>query len=295
MPRPWLRKLAVAVLAVNLALAGYGIGHHHTQSLKVTFLDVGQGDAAVIETPGGRVVLIDTGGTSATSGNIDQNQGRLVVEPYLRHEGVSHIDAILLSHPHADHIGGADTLINDIPTDLIVDNGEPTEPPLEQKILADAAAKHTAYRQANRGQTIDLGEGVRAEILAPTEAERDRDRPNNCSIVVRLVYGKTTFLFMGDAEKAEEEELLSLGSRLKCDVLKVGHHGSNTSSIADFVAAAHPSIAVISVGAHNRYGHPGDEVIQRLKGSGARVDRTDQEGAVTCTSDGETVTVQTMH
>src|SRR5580700_5768980 len=157
-----IRRLCFVFLVINLLLISYGVSHRNKQSeLIITFLDVGQGDAAVIESPGGRVVLIDTGGISSGGA---QDEGRLVVEPFLRREGVNHIDAILLTHPHADHIGGADTLINDFPTDLVMDNGEPTEPPLEVKLLADAHSHHDGYLPAMRGEKIDFGDGVRAEL-----------------------------------------------------------------------------------------------------------------------------------
>jgi len=291
MTTPTLRRIAIVVLVFNLLLAGYGISRHRLARLKVTFLDVGQGDCAVIETPGGRVILVDTGGKGPFG---DRDEGKKTVEPYLRHEGVSHIDAILLTHPHSDHIGGADTLLKDMPVDVLLDNGEPTQPALEQKLLGDAAQRNVPCLPVLRGEHIDLGDGVGIEILGPTADEVEDDRPNNCSIVVRLSYGRNVFLFTGDAEKREEQDLLDVRYRLKCDVLKVGHHGSDTSSTDEFIKACSPREAVVSVGAHNSYGHPSDDVIARLKRAGAHVDRTDKVGAVTCYSDGETVEVNTM-
>src|SRR5258708_29243154 len=115
-------------------------------------------------------------------------------------------DGILLTHPHEDHMGGADTIIKEIHTDLVMDKGEPTEPPLEVQLLADANRQQTAYHKAARGQQIDLGDGAKMEILAPDAGETAQDNPNNCSIVVRLIYGRTVFLLMGDAEEPEESD-----------------------------------------------------------------------------------------
>ena len=286
-----LWRLCFCFLVVNGLLVGWGVTHRRQAIMRVTFLDVGQGDAAAIESPSGKVLLIDTGGVFADGSD---NEGRRVVGPYLRSRGVRRIDMELLTHPHADHIGGAATLLERFPTDELLDNGQQTDSPLVTRLRTDAADHHVRLLEARRGQTLDFQDGVTARILAPTEAET-HGSPNNASIVLRLEYGRTTFLFTGDAEADEEADLLAAKQPLPCDVLKVGHHGSRTSTTLPFLAAAHPHIAVISVGAHNLYGHPSLEVLDRLREAGVKVYRTDQSGAVTCTSDGITVRTTSMN
>ena len=285
-----LWRLCVCFLIVNGLLVGWGRTHRGRPNVRVTFLDVGQGDAAVIESPSGKVLLIDTGGVFADGSD---NEGRRVVGPYLRTRGIRQIDMELLTHPHADHIGGAATLLERFPTAELLDNGQQTDSTVLAHLRADAADHHIHYLAARRGQTLDFQDGVTARILAPTEAET-RGSPNNASIVLRLEYGRTAFLFTGDAEADEEADLMAANQSLPCDVLKVGHHGSRTSTTPAFLTAAHPHIAVISVGAHNLYGHPSIEILDRLHASGAKIYRTDKEGAVTCTSDGVTIRTTSM-
>ncbi len=253
--------------------------------LKVTFLDVGQGDACVIETPSGRVILVDTGPVNEETG---EDAGRNIVAPFLRYEGDNSIDAIILTHPHADHIGGAASLIKLFPVNFILDNGQHTGSPEEAEYRAAALNRHEPDENAVPGQKIDCGDGVHIEVIAPTQSEV-QGPPNNASVVIRLSYGETSFLLMGDAEEPEEQSLLSSGYPLDCTVLKVGHHGSNTSSCPQFLLSAKPQFAIVSVGAHNIYGHPSPDVMQRLYGEIPHVYRTDQNGAVTCLSNGADV------
>lgn len=258
--------------------------------LRVTFLDVGQGDAAVIESPNGKTILVDTGGMDHEGSD---NEGRRVVAPFLRSRGINRIDIILLSHPHLDHIGGAATLIETFPVSLLVDNGQDSEKPPVANVLAAARTRHVPYRTARRGQWIELGDGAILRVLAPTETET-HGAVNNASLVLRLEYKQTTFLFTGDAERDEETDLLNDKLLLACDALKVGHHGSDTSTTPEFLAATHPHFAIVSVGRHNLYGHPRLDVMQRLMESGAKTYRTDQCGAVTLISDGETTRAETV-
>lgn len=286
-----LWRLCWCFLLVNGLLVGWGLNHRQQAKLTVTFLDVGQGDAAVIETPSGKVMLIDTGGVLADGSD---NEGRRVVGPYLRSRGIQRIDMELLTHPHADHTGGAATLLERFPTGALVDNGQAADSNSATHLRADASEHHVTYLAARRGQILDFQDGVTARILAPTEAET-HGSPNNASIVLQLQYGQTTFLFTGDAEADEEADLVSTHQPLACDILKVGHHGSRTSTTPPFLAATHPHIAVISVGAHNLYGHPNEEVLNRLQAAGSRVYRTDKSGAVTCLSDGFSVHTNSMN
>ncbi len=260
---------------------------HRPHELKITFLDVGQGDAAVIETPSGKVVIIDTGNIGQDNGD---DLGQRVVAPFLQQEGINHIDALLLTHPHADHIGGAETLLHQISTGLLMDNGQETGSSLVTHYLTEAHDRQVTYQAAKRGQEIDCHDGVRIHVLAPIPAEMGL-LPNDASLVIRVDYEHTSFVMTGDAEAVEEQELVDSGVLAGCTVLKVGHHGSRTSTNADFLTAIHPKIAIISVGAHNVYQHPSLEVVARLQDSGAAVYRTDRNGAVTCVSNG--VTIQT--
>ena len=216
-----------------------------------------------------------------------------MVAPYLRYRGISEVDAIVLSHPHADHIGGAVSLIRRFRVGEVMDDGEAYGSPLVPQYLGLAQTDGAHIETARRGRTLDLGDDVQADILGPSDTLAGQGA-NNASVVLRVRYGRTSFLLTGDAEAPEEAEILSAQQDLACDVLKVGHHGSHTSSTPDLVAAAHPKFAVISVGKRNLYNHPSAEVIDRLSSAGARVYRTDRDGAVICHADGVSVHVETM-
>ncbi len=284
-------KIGLLLLAVD---AGFLFWRFAVPSapppLRVTFLDVGQGDAAVIESPGGKTIVIDTGGVHQNGGD---NAGRRTVAPFLRSRGVNRIDMMLLSHPHLDHIGGAAALLDSFPVGLVMDNGQDADKPDVAAIHAAAENHHAAYRAARRGQVIALGDGVILRVLAPTEPET-HGAVNNASMVIRLEYKRAAFLFTGDAEVDEESDLLTDPKPLACDALKVGHHGSDSSTTPEFLAAAHPRFAVVSVGKHNLYGHPRQDILQRLEAGGATVYRTDERGAVTLRSDGASVQAETV-
>jgi competence protein ComEC len=256
--------------------------------LRVTFLDVGKGDAIVIETTNGAAAVVDAGGTLRGGGD---QAGRTII-PYLRSRGIRSIGALILTHPHPDHIGGAATLIEQFPIAFLLDNGVDSTLP-EYRRYRDAARAHKVeYHQMRRGTAVTFGDGVRLTAIAPPRSLA-QGRTNNTSIVLRLEYGNNVFLLTGDAEAESESEMLRSGQPLACDVLKVGHHGSKQSSSPEFVAAARPRIAIISVDANNRNGYPAPEVLERLKRAGAEIYRTDQHGAITCIADGKEIRVET--
>jgi competence protein ComEC len=282
--------LAAVSGAAVLAFGLWGFVTKHPKELRITFLDVGQGDACIMESPGGKALVLDTGGQLKEGAD---DQGRRVVAPYLRYRGISEIQAMILTHPHADHIGGAMSLLRRFPTQMVMDDGESYGSPLAPGLMGKAVRDGARIDVAHRGETLDFGDGVTAEVIAPSEQLRT-EGANNASVVLLVRYGRTTFLLTGDAEAPEEADILTAYPDLKCDVIKAGHHGSRTSSTAPFIAAARPSIAIISVGKRNIYGHPSQEVIERLHASGATIYRTDRDGAITCHSDGVTVHVEKM-
>jgi competence protein ComEC len=261
--------------------------------LRATYLDVGQGDAALVDFPDGTAALIDGGGLVGSP--IDT--GERVIAPVLRARRRDAIALAVLSHPHPDHFGGLATGVASVRVGALWDSGQG-----EREGVAGGYAALLAQLRA-RGVPVlrppdicgprDLG-GARVDVLAPCPAPSVDRGPNDNSLVVRIAFGARALLFVGDAEHEEEADLLRLGSdRLRADVLKVGHHGSRTSSSPAFLAAVAPREAIVSTGVRNRFGHPHDATLASLAAAGARVWRTDREGAITVTTDGASLRVET--
>ena len=250
--------------------------------LKVSYIDVGQADSILIQTPGGKNVLIDAG----------NNGDATTIVNYLKAQNISRLDYVIGTHSHEDHIGSMDTVINTFDIGNVVMPKESSNTQTFRDVMAAIANKGIKPIEAKAGVMLDLGSEVYAELLAPNST--GYDDINDYSAVLRLVYGKNSFLFTGDAEAQSESEMLHLGSQLKVDVLKVGHHGSKTSSTAAFLKLVAPKYAVISVGKGNSYGHPTQEALGRLSGVGATIYRTDESGTIVCESDGETITFKTL-
>ena len=253
--------------------------------LTITQLDVGQGDAAVIRTASGRIVLIDAGGelehgTSTVSSA--ERVGARIVLGYLRRAGITHVDLLILTHPHGDHVGGARPIIDAMPVGMIFDSGQAYSGRAYRDAMAAAHSHGIPVVLARRGMRWAAGDGVTLDVLAPSMPflADTGDDVNENSIVVMLRYRGFRELFMGDAGEASEAKLLASDEDLHADVVKVGHHGSRYASTAEFVAAVHPRIAIISVGRHNTFGQPAPATMEAWSAIGADILRTDQCGAI---------------
>ncbi|MHB8151957.1 MAG: DNA internalization-related competence protein ComEC/Rec2 [Vulcanimicrobiaceae bacterium] len=266
------RSLALALLLCTSALV---LAPPRTQNttLRVTALDVGQGDGFVVQSPRGHVLLIDAG-TPA--------MGRLVVLPFLLRHGIHAVDAIMSSHPHAGHAGGAIAVLQSLRVGALIDAGVSPPNATYEAVLAAAAAAHVPILHVRTGAIWRSDDGLSLRSLAPTRpwvAGTPRDMDEN-SLILRLRYGCFTMLFTGDAGDVQEARLLAAGAPLRAQVLKVGHHGSAYASSPAFLAAVQPRIAVISVGRYNRFGLPTARALAALRRAGARILRTDHDGAV---------------
>lgn len=250
--------------------------------LHVDFLDVGHGDAALITSPTGKTVLIDGGLEEASPGIVS----------FLRARNACPLDMILLTHRHADHLGGLVRVIESCGTRLYLDAPYPHESAIYAKLLRAIESRHVPVRQAERGRIVELGDGARLLLLGPpSPVIEDADVGVNAnSVVSRLDYGKGSVLFAADAEELEEKWLLGSGSELRASVLKIGHHGGGRSSTLMFLRAVAPIVAVISTGSGDPK-HPHPDTLARLAQIGARVFRTDLDGTTAVDLDGASVTV----
>ncbi len=270
------------LLIVGGSIASVAQSQPVSGELAVHYLDVGQADSMLIELPNGETMLIDAGNNA---------DGPAVVAAIraLEHE---RIDYVIATHPHEDHIGGMDDVINAFSIGKfylpqMADRDIPTTVTFEEMLEA-AADRGVRFSTAKAGVELLALPNLTARLIAPVEGETDG--LNNYSAVLRLQYGETSFLFTGDAETAAEAKMTD---PVAADVLKVGHHGSDSSTSQAFVDRVSPSIAIVSVGKDNSYGHPAADVLARLEAAGAAIYRTDLCGTVTVRSDGSTVSVET--
>ncbi len=260
------------------------IGASLAGDVRVDVLDVGQGDSILIRTPANKVILIDA---AESGGNVREQLAR---------EGVDHIDLVIATHPHADHIGGMQEVLHDLPVKLYIDNGLPHTTQTYSNVMGELEAREIAYKTAITGMVFNLDDGAKLEVLFPTGKALTGTRSdlNSNSVVTRLTHGSDCFLFTGDSEEDTERALLNAGLA-QCDVLKVAHHGSQYSTSDAYLSAVQPKIALISCGASNRYHHPGPDTVERIRSRGAAIYRTDESGQITLTSTGHGVTVRTAH
>lgn len=252
-----------------------------SRSVIVNYFDVGQGDCEFIQLPNGKCMLIDAG-TSDYANSIADKIEML---------GYSKIDYVVATHPHADHIGGMTYVIENFDIGSIYMPRVSANTATFEKMLNAISDKGLKIDTAKAGVTIDTEiSGLDIEFLSPVSD--DYSDLNNYSAVLKIAYGKNSFLFTGDAEELVEQEMLENSyANLNCDVLKVGHHGSRYSSSMDFLMAVNPKYAVIECGKDNSYGHPHEEALDNLNKIGAKIMRTDQSGDIKVISDGANITI----
>ncbi len=256
-------------------------------ALELTAIDVGQGDSLLVAFPDGRLMLVDGGGIPSFRGAAPAQLdiGEDVVAPYLWRRSIRSLDVLVMTHAHADHAGGLAALMEDFHPREFWTGAEPDNP-IGRALAAHARRLGIRVESPRTGREFDFG-GARVSVLAPTPDYEPGDEPaNDDSLVLRIVYGERAFLLTGDAEAPVEARLLADGIPLRADVLKVGHHGSRTSSTEEFLDAVRPAFAIVSDGANNPFHHPNPAVIERLAAHHAATLRTDRLGLITVRTDG---------
>lgn len=280
------RRLGFSFLCILFAVALFILGVYKAgaraetinTSFAIHFIDVGQGDCALVLCDG-QAMLIDGGEASASS----------KVYAYLEAHGVDHLNYIVASHVHADHIGGLSGALNYATVDVALCPVLEYDTKTFYSFVKYLGKQNVAITVPHAGDVFDLGSAT-VQILAPL---RDYDDPNDTSIVMKVIYGETSVLFVGDATRIAEVDILEAEYDLSATVLKVGHHGSDTSTSYPFLRKIMPKYAIISVGKDNTYGHPTDNTLSRLRDANVTVMRTDLHGTILCTSDGKTMTFET--
>ncbi|MCE4045262.1 MBL fold metallo-hydrolase [Lysinibacillus fusiformis] len=277
-----MKKLIVVLLCIFL-LAGcteavkteqvpVTAGHE----MRVHFIDVGQGDSILIESPNGKTMLIDGGVKGA---------GQQVVS-YLKELGVNKLDQVVATHPDADHIGGLIPVLQTIPIEQFYDSGKVHTSQTFEEMLMAIDQKNIPYYVPKTGDLIEFDKDVTVKVLNANEHATDN---NDASIVLKVAYGNVSFLLTGDAGIALEKEMMQ--NDVTATILKAGHHGSNTSSSEEFIRAVKPEVTILSYGEDNKYGHPHAEVVDRLQAMGSNIYATAESGTIIVATDGVNYTV----
>ncbi|QPA58187.1 MBL fold metallo-hydrolase [Lysinibacillus sphaericus] len=277
-----MRKLIVVLLCIFLlagcteAIKTERVPVTAGDEMRVHFMDVGQGDSILIESPNVKTMLIDAGVKGA---------GQQVVS-YLKELGVNKLDKVVATHPDADHIGGLIPVLHAIPIEQFYDSGKVHTSQTFEEMLMAIDEKNIPYYVPKTGDFIEFDKDVTVKVLNANEHATDN---NDASIVLKVVYGNVSFLLTGDAGIALEKEMMS--NDVTATVLKAGHHGSNTSSSEDFIRAVKPEVTILSYGEDNKYGHPHAEVVNRLQAIGSNIYATADLGTITVATNGVNYTV----
>lgn len=279
----WLGIISVMILGctniTTVPLPSKLTEDNFDSNLIVHYIDVGQGDSILIQHEDTNI-LIDAGSRSESH--------KLVT--YLKSTAIESVDIFVATHPHEDHIGGFIELVNHFEIKAVYDSGFVHTTKTFNNYLTVIDNNEIPFKLARRGDTLFESNDLHIEILHPAVLKEDI---NGSSIVLLMKYQELTFLFMGDVEKNEEEELLQMYPHLYADVIKIGHHGSSTSSTDAFIKKVNPEISVVMVGENNKYNHPNESVINRLEFYGSKVYRTDLHGTVVIHTDGQKIAIQT--
>lgn len=262
--------LILTILVVVLVSLGYWLTQPVSTALKLTFLDVGQGDAELAVTPKGQDILIDGGPNDSVVNKLDKNI------PFYSHK----LDAVILTHPHADHVAGLVAVANKYQIGKVYMNGVTHTAPEYIAFLEALKSHNVPVQIVKSGDSLDFGDGIKLDFLYPLSNLQGQtaDNLNLTSVVTRLSWGKSSALLMGDLESEGQDKLLASGQNVKSDILKVSHHGSKDSVNAKFLTAVDPKYAVIEVGKDNSFGHPSKDMLNLLMGR--IVYRTDYDGDV---------------
>lgn len=282
------RFIVILVMALAMFVGGCALFEPTSapptarEGVTVKVLDVGQGDAILVRERD-KVILIDTGDI--------EERARLI--RLLEQERIERIDILLITHPHADHLGGFAELVKHYAIGQIYDCGKQTKTAVYRDYLKTVKTQKIPFTVVKQGEVLNWSDSLRFEVYGPPKLSGDNDNLNNASIVGRLVYGDFSMMLTGDSETAAEKAIVKkYQDRLGSTILKASHHGSKTASSAVFLKAVHPKAVLISAGAGNEYGHPHKEVLRRYNKFGFDVYRTDTDGTITVTSDGKTYAVK---
>jgi competence protein ComEC len=275
------RALLLVLLAAVVAVWWLAWGEL-SGALTITVFDVGQGDCILVQAPGGRTMLVDGGGAPGqAAGGYDI--GRDVVVPGLLARGVRKIDVLVVTHPDEDHIGGLPAVVEAVPVGMVLDPMLDCESATYERLREAIEDRGIPTHRAREGQRINLGYGIHADVLHPPEARLTDtgSDDNNNSVVLKVVYDDLSVLLTGDIDEVAVMRMARLGDEVQSTILKVPHHGSAGSAAPEFLDAVSPELAAISVGHGNPFGHPSEEMLRELRRVGAKIMRTDEDGAIT--------------
>jgi len=274
----WLTLRAIETPSAPVSSTEAADGVTVVSEFRVHFIDVGQGDSTLIQTPNGINILIDGGDSNG------------LAIAYLQSQGVRHLDAVIASHPHADHIGGLIDVMNSLSVDSVWTSGATHTTSTFESFIDTIAERQIPYHEVRSNDVITI-EDVTFDVLHGVASAANL---NDTSLVLRLEYGQISILFMGDAEQSVEQLLLTTSAgKLRSTLLKIGHHGSATSSSLPFLNAVHPEAAIYTAGGGNNYGHPHESTLNNFASVGARVYGTDLHGTIIVHSDGSIATITT--